>query len=1110
VAERSVIEGFGPGVKKWASEETASEIAKTLSDMYDLSKSQQKELAKVAAKASKGFDTSALKDLEDALGDVEDAIEDKTEAVRESTSTQKKASLSTKLFSSMITKAGSAVGLAFGNVTAAMFNQANIVADLNRNGIQLSGGFGQLQNGLTVFGASAAEANLSFSELANLTKEYGATLNKFGIRAFAETSNRVTRDLEKLGISSAESSELVAEYLKARRFMTYQETLTQQQQTAAATNFIKQIDEYSMAFGEARTELAKSVSESLQQTDVAAFLAGQEQSVVSVFENMAAKLGGTQFADLRNAITEAAVNPYTQQTELFDALRRGGASDAMNALIDLSEAAKSGNQALSDIKFEEFMESLEGANVEMSQRIGVEGQALRQFVNLAKRRADLMENQNDFERSSAARVTAMQNSFRNISLFFERAAASVFGDPAVIEAMDQALTELSDLFNEAAPALSTTMANLIRGIVPFVAKLQPLLEKAVDKLNEWTKDLEKFTESGSLTEIWDKLDFSAIVPSIGGAIALAIGATAAGAIIGGAIASGVAGLLSRVAFGKTGGGGLFGNMFKGIGKGVGGALTALATGLTAFGKAGPAVLKGAVILAAVIPIIGAGIAGATWIMGKALPTFAEGLKGFEDLNGDNLAKVGAGVMKLGAGLAAMAAAKLGDLFGSIGESIFAFFGGEKDGPIELLTMFANIADQVGPGISKLGDSLQKFVPSLKQLLDTAADAKDIDLTNFMSTLDGLLTSGVGNITLDVPTVIADSRVIDTTQLESKIDNALGVLSTDHDFEVVTRVDSKSSPAEHKRMLENQIRSMYQELESAEKAKASSEDLSEIRDRINHFNDMLSGVSQINGITLDGERISREMALVGDSVKSVVNADTGGMQRSVNAMKNASQGMVSALSPEDIAKLESKRAALVRFIDKAEDAGRGNQGSMRMVKARLDAINQILNQQNQDSTPADFNGVLANSGISELPGAIDKETNSLEAAISRYLAEFSRLENIKPISNSARVEYSPLMASESNPTVSPLKPQYQQVDFTKPPAQIASPENNETVQEVAEQSTQNPEISNTNVAQRAPEGETEINTLIKEQNKILSGLTIAMETNNKRLKSLVRLGEERNS
>lgn len=77
------------------------------------------------------------------------------------------------------------------------------------------------------------------------------------------------------------------------------------------------------------------------------------------------------------------------------------------------------------------------------------------------------------------------------------------------------------------------------------------------------------------------------------------------------------------------------------------------------------ILKGAATLAGSIAIIGAGIAGATWIMGKAIPTFASGLKKFNEVDGDNLKGVGLGMAGLGAGILALAAEKIVGFFNTL-------------------------------------------------------------------------------------------------------------------------------------------------------------------------------------------------------------------------------------------------------------------------------------------------------------------------------------------------------------------------------------------------------------------------------------------------------------
>jgi hypothetical protein len=137
------------------------------------------------------------------------------------------------------------------------------------------------------------------------------------------------------------------------------------------------------------------------------------------------------------------------------------------------------------------------------------------------------------------------------------------------------------------------------------------------------------------------------------------------------------------------GGGLLGigNIGKGIGKGLGGILKGLASGIAAF--ANPAVLLGGVNLGLVILGVGAAVAGATWMVGKSLPTMAEGMKSFQELDGDALIAAGKGMGAVALGMAAFGAgsavAGLGSLVGEISEGIVGLFGG--DDPLTKIQKF---------------------------------------------------------------------------------------------------------------------------------------------------------------------------------------------------------------------------------------------------------------------------------------------------------------------------------------------------------------------------------------------------------------------------------------
>ena len=141
---------------------------------------------------------------------------------------------------------------------------------------------------------------------------------------------------------------------------------------------------------------------------------------------------------------------------------------------------------------------------------------------------------------------------------------------------------------------------------------------------------------------------------------------------------------------RKGGGGGFGGMIaniaKGIGKGAVAILRSLATGLKFFT---PQVLLGAGILGGSILAIGAGIAGAAWLTGAALPKFTAGLRDFETLDGAKLLLTAGAVAALGGALAALGVGTAVSAIGNVVGSIGAFFTGDKETPLEQLKKFGD-------------------------------------------------------------------------------------------------------------------------------------------------------------------------------------------------------------------------------------------------------------------------------------------------------------------------------------------------------------------------------------------------------------------------------------
>jgi hypothetical protein len=174
-----------------------------------------------------------------------------------------------------------------------------------------------------------------------------------------------------------------------------------------------------------------------------------------------------------------------------------------------------------------------------------------------------------------------------------------------------------------------------------------------------------------------------------------------------------------------------------------GFLEKAADGLAAF--ANPKVVVGAGAFGVAIAAVGAGIAGATWIISKALPSLAEGLAPFEKLDGDKLKATGIGMTALAGGMAAFGAgtaiAGVGNIIGSTFDKLGAKMG--ADGPFKKLEDFSKLNIDAG----KVKQNAEAFTAFGKAMAAGGAGAAAGSATGLMS---GLMDKLSGKLDLKGP------------------------------------------------------------------------------------------------------------------------------------------------------------------------------------------------------------------------------------------------------------------------------------------------------------------------------------------------------------------------
>jgi len=180
---------------------------------------------------------------------------------------------------------------------------------------------------------------------------------------------------------------------------------------------------------------------------------------------------------------------------------------------------------------------------------------------------------------------------------------------------------------------------------------------------------------------------------------------------------------------EEGGAGLLG----GLAGGVGGAVVGFGRGMASLGPLAPKILLGAGAIGTAIGLIGAGIAGAAWLTGKAFPTFVEGLKSFEDVDGGKLEEAGDGLQSLGLGIAAWGG---GQIAAGVGNLVTGIFGDGMDDMLNQLEMFGQ-AEINTENVKRNAEAMSAFGKAM------AAGGAGTALSGVGSFVSGVV-GGIGN------------------------------------------------------------------------------------------------------------------------------------------------------------------------------------------------------------------------------------------------------------------------------------------------------------------------------------------------------------------------------
>ena len=564
---------------------------------------------------------------------------------------------------------------------------------------QVGAGFG---GSLTNMRTAAADMGLSLGEMTDLFRSNGPALAMLGgsveqgAARFAKMNKNIKASgdfasLMNLGFSVEEVNEGMADYVALQGRMGRLQGQSTEELAKGSANYLLQIDKLARVTGKTREEaqaaLDAQAADSVARTLLNQFDQNTEEGQ-RAYNNLTASLalldevgGGTAEA-LKGMLTEN----LTPAAGRFMAMLGDSGDTVHQAMMEVGRGADP--QVLLDAfgraggKLEEFAGADAAGRVAIIRQLREAGDPMADFLDDATKLTQLsgrnlgeVQRQQDAAKAAADASTAAALQFEQTQRELASKLQTILLDSGLLDKLGSALGVVADIFT----GISVSLGE-------FNTKLQS---------GEWLSALTGILSDG-LAGLWNN---AGVIAALTGGIAVMFAgkavvgamtkgiASSVGALFGGGGSSTPESPRSRSNAGR-GAGNAIGNIGSGIGKGLGGVLKGLAGGISAF--ANPTVALGAAGLAASIVLIGGAIAGATWMVGKSLPTMAEGLKSFEELDGDALIAAGKGMGAIALGMAAFGAgsavAGLGSLVGSVTSGIAGLFGGETD-PLAQLEKF---------------------------------------------------------------------------------------------------------------------------------------------------------------------------------------------------------------------------------------------------------------------------------------------------------------------------------------------------------------------------------------------------------------------------------------
>ena len=593
---------------------------------------------------------------------------------------------------------GQAVGYAASTLLDALADNVEFYRTLSTVGATAGQSISDLRrvSGLTglTMGQLTQAVAAAQGNLALLGGTAGQGFQRFS-QALVELSQGETFEkLTGLGFTMDRIAEGAGEYLEIQTQLGRTQTMTSRELASGADEYLTNLDLLTRLTGKNRDMLAQEMKQNAADSRLKLQMAGMDQKQQQVIQralSLTDKGSQELGQSLRNLIATGGIPTNAREAGI---LQLQGFSQALERVSRGEEGS-----------VEQLMGVFQSAAIETGNLSAEERQ---RFAQLKQFGVDFFDVR--FE------TIGFKNALGDLQKVTEeqKNAQEAAGTAAL--QFDRATQRLRTAFAAVLAPATTTLAKLFTVIaIP--------LEGLGNMLSALTEQMGKFGDVVGVAIL--------ALGGYGGAFLTKMGA------------KGIGKAGSYLAGGGGGGGAVtkigsnIGGLAKGIGAGAGKIFSLLGRALGTL--ANPKILLGAGIISGAIAILGAGIAGATYLMGGALEKFSVGMESITNIDGSALKDTASGLKTLAGAMVDMGQATnasatgfFGKLFGggpeNFAKSVNATLDSLDKGKID---MYAN-------SLSNLGEAMNSLNTGMSGTITTSASETQNKLDKLNTTMEQVL------------------------------------------------------------------------------------------------------------------------------------------------------------------------------------------------------------------------------------------------------------------------------------------------------------------------------------------------------------------------------------